>query len=320
MVIVRSMPLRKADGPLSVQLPSTAEDRPSWLGVGAIAVVGFVVGIAWPRLAGVRLGPSVPDGPAASTSAVAPTAPTAPAAPAASQGAPAVPVALAAPASSLAVAAVPGGSSGGVRINVAHGVVFSCKTADGEVLKGSDCGAPTGLDGLVLPRLRKLADCPEAASTSGKLHLVVRADFARDALAIDLGRDKGVSTAEPLLVCAKSAMASASLEGIAHDNPRYNVAYSVTFSAPSGSSAPSSAPPSTPPSTSAPTAVGDGTAQVEWEVAIVRDAPKTTGKLLARLPRGTPLRLGPSKDGWYPVESGEGFSSDGWVYRGAIGK
>jgi hypothetical protein len=313
MVIVRSMPLRKADGPLSVQLPSTAEDRPSWLGVGAIAVVGFVVGIAWPRLAGVRLGPSVPDGPAASTSAAAPVAP---AAPAGSQSAPAVPVALAAPASSPAVAAVPVGSSGGVRINVAHGVVFSCKTADGEVLKGSDCGAPTGLDGLVLPRLRKLADCPEAASTSGKLHLVVRADFARDALAIDLGRDKGVSTAEPLLVCAKSAMASASLEGIAHDNPRYNVAYSVTFSAPSGSSAPSPSP----PSASAPTPAGDGTAQVEWEVAIVRDAPKTTGKMLARLPRGTPLRLGPSKDGWYPVKFGEGFGSDGWVYRGAIGK
>jgi SH3 domain-containing protein len=314
MVIVRSMPLRKADGPLSVQLPSTAEDRPSWLGVGAIAVVGFVVGIAWPRLAGVRLGPSVPDGPAASASAVAP------AAPAASQGAPAVPVALAAPASSPAPASAAVGSSGGVRINVAHGVVFSCKTAGGEVLKGSDCGAPTGLDGLVLPRLRKLADCPEAASTSGKLHLVVRADFARDAVAIDLSRDKGVSTAEPLLVCAKSAMASASLEGIAHDNPRYNVAYSVTFSAPSGPSAPAPSPSFSPPSASAPTAAGDGTAQVEWEVAIVRDAPKTTGKMLARLPRGTPLRLGPSKDGWYPVKYGDGFGSDGWVYRGAIGK
>ena len=320
MVIVRSMPLRKADGPLSVQLPSPAEDRPSWLGVGAIAIVGFVVGIAWPRLAGVRLGPSVPDGPVASASAAVP--PT-PAVPGASQTAPAVPAALAAPASSPAPAPpalAPPASSGGVRISVAHGTVFSCKTAGGEVLKGSDCGAPTGLDGVVLPRLRKLADCPEAASTSGKLHLVVRADFARDALTVDLGRDKGVSTAEPLLVCAKTAMASASLDGIAHDNPRYNVAYSVTFSVPPASPASPSPSPASPSSAAAPSAAGDGTAQVEWEVAIVRDAPRTTGKMLTRLPRGTPLRLGSPKDGWYPVKYGDGFGSDGWVYRGAIGK
>jgi hypothetical protein len=64
---------------------------------------------------------------------------------------------------------------------------------------------------------------------------------------------------------------------------------------------------------------GDGTAQVEWEVAIVRDAPKT-GKVIARLPRGTPLRVGPAKDGWYPAKYGDGFAGDGWIYRGAIGR
>jgi SH3-like domain-containing protein len=56
-----------------------------------------------------------------------------------------------------------------------------------------------------------------------------------------------------------------------------------------------------------------------WEVAIVRDAPKT-GKVVARLQHGAELHLGAPKDGWYPVKFGEGFASDGWVYRGAIGR
>src|SRR5580692_10159420 len=51
------MPLRKADGPLTVHVPPPGADRPSWMGVGAIAVAGFVIGVAWPRLAGIRLGP-----------------------------------------------------------------------------------------------------------------------------------------------------------------------------------------------------------------------------------------------------------------------
>jgi Bacterial SH3 domain len=309
MVIVRSMPLRKADGPLTVHVPSPGDDRPSWLGVGAIAVVGFVVGVAWPHLAGVRLGPSVPEGPAASASAAEPApsglAPVVPAAIAAPVAPPASP-GLASPSS--ATAAAPAAGSRG--INVAHGAVFACKTAGGESLKGNDCGALAGLDGLVLPRLRKLADCPEAATTSGKLHLVVRADFTRDAVTVDLGREHGVATAEPLLACAKNAMGSVSLAGIAHDNARYSVAYAVTFAGPAAAATPAASL----------SAAADGTAQVEWEVAIVRDAPRTGGKVLARLPRGTPLRVGASKDGWYPVKYGDGFGSDGWVYRGAIGK
>ena len=161
-----------------------------------------------------------------------------------------------------------------------------------------------------MPRLRKLADCPDARA-SGKVHLVVRADFARNALAVELGHDRASPATAPLLACAKSALASASLEGIAHDNPRYGVAYVVTLGAPAAAE---------PEATRLrPTPVADGTAQVVWDVAIVRDAPKT-GKVLARLQRGTPLHIGTSKDGWYPVKYGDGFASDGWVYRGAIGR
>ena len=317
MVIVRSMPLRKADGPLTVQLPSPGQDRPSWLGVGAVAVAGFVIGVAWPRLAGVRMGPSVPDSPAASASESEPTPPTGGAAsrPAV---APAVPVALPSPvapgspgSSAQSPSAASVASPASVRASVAHGAIFSCKTAAGESLKGTDCGTVPGLDGVVLPRLRKLGDCPDAAA--GKVHLVVRADFARDALTVELGHDHGAPGAAGLLTCAKGALASASLDGIAHDNPRYSVAYAVTFGATTPAADPS------PAAAAAPAAVNDGTAQVEWDVAIVRDAPKT-GKVLARLQRGTPLHVGAAKDGWFPVKYGDAFSSDGWVYRGAIGR
>ena len=69
----------------------------------------------------------------------------------------------------------------------------------------------------------------------------------------------------------------------------------------------------------APAAVGETPAQVVWETALVRDAPRS-GQIVARLQRGTKLKLGTAKDGWYPIKFGSDFASDGWVYRGAIGK
>jgi hypothetical protein len=200
---------------------------------------------------------------------------------------------------------------------VGHGVVFACKTSEGDALKGSDCGTLPGLDGLVMPRLRKLSECSEAASATGKLHLVAHLDFGRGALSVDLGRGQTVTAPDALLACAKTDVTGVALTGVAHENPRYSVAYTVTIEAASGpapvdtgSSAPASARTS-----------GDveGTAQVVWEVAIVRDTPKT-GKVTARLQRGTVVHLGLAKDGWYPVKYGDGFGSEGWLYRGAIGR
>ena len=51
----------------------------------------------------------------------------------------------------------------------------------------------------------------------------------------------------------------------------------------------------------------------------MRDVPKT-GAVVARLPRGSKVKLGAIKDGWYAIKFGDGFASDGFVYRGALGR
>lgn len=308
---------RKADGPLEVQIPRPADDQPSWTRVGVIAAIGFIVGVAWPKLAGVRLGPSLPADATSATASAAPPGAEPP------SGAPtqALPAAIATP-STPAVTQAPAPVATMPSVNVGHGVVFACKTSDGDSLKGGDCGTLPGLDGVVMPRLRKLAECAEAAGETGKLHLTIHLDFPRGGIGVDLGRNQGVSSADALLACAKTDVAGATLVGIAHDNPRYSVAYSVTFGAGSGTpaaGAESATGAPAIPSTPVATGAVDGDAQVVWEVAIIRDAPKT-GKVVARLQRGTQLHIGASHDGWYPVKYGDGFSSDGWVYRGAIGR
>jgi hypothetical protein len=210
-------------------------------------------------------------------------------------------------------------------VSVGHGAVFACKTADGDSLKANACGSLAGLDNVLMPRLRKLADCPEAATASGVLHLVVHPDFAHGNVGVELGRGQTVSAPEPLLACSKNELAGASLAAIPHDNPRYSVSYRVTFGGGGAGSAPSaSARGDNVPAASAGRGThssdsAEGAAEVTWEVALVRDAPKT-GSVIARLPRGTAVRVGPVKDGWYPVHYGEGFTGDGWVYRAAIGR
>jgi hypothetical protein len=276
--------------------------------VGVITAIGFLVGVAWPRIAGVRLGPSVPEGPASPSVASAPAPPSA--APPESVAATAAYSTVPAVASSPppAAPAPPPPPS----VTVGRGIVFACRTAEGESLKGADCGSLGGLDGLVASRLRKLADCTDAAGLNGKVHLVLHIDFPRGGLSVDLGRGHSIASSDAILACAKADMTGLALTGVSHDNPRYSVAYTVTF----GGGGPAAAGGS-------PTHSGvdgaDDKAQVVWEVAIVRDAPKT-GKVIARLQRGTELHLGAARDGWYPVKFGDGFASDGWLYRGAIGK
>lgn len=301
----------------TVHVPSGDADQPSWTKVGVIAAIGFMLGVAWPRLAGVRLGPSVPS--IASTPAVAGPSPAAP-----STAPEPVPASAATPAGATSVASAPPSSlptpgrsdvADAVGVAVAHGVISSCKTAEGDSAKASDCGTLPGLDAIVIPRLRKLASCPAAAGANGKLRLTLRLDFGRGSLAVESGRGRDLATADGLVGCARTELGTPAVAGIPHDKQRYVVNYAVDFHAndpPAAGPAPSGANAAAPD-------VRDSTAQVAWDVAVVRDAPKT-GKVVARLQRGATLRVGPVSDGWYPVKYGDNYENDGWVYRGAIGR
>jgi hypothetical protein len=273
-----------------------------------MAAIGFVVGVAWPRLAGVRLGPSVPEAPSA---AIAPASSADPGAPSAAPSS--EPAAAVAPLASSVPSALPTAPSS-VVATPSHGSVFACKSADGESFRSGECGGLWGLDGIVMPRLRKLGDCPAAAGFTGSIHFVLHVDFEHG-VSVELGRGHAAPAPE-VLSCAKAAMSGINVAGIAHDKPRYSVVYAVAFAP---DAAPSTA--STEPATPAAPAhdASPQSAEVQWEAAIVRDQPKT-GKIVARLPRGTVLHLGIIKDGWYPIKYGDAFGSDGWVYRGAIGR
>jgi hypothetical protein len=298
---------RKADASTAVQVPAPEDDRPSWIRVGIITAIGFAVGVAWPRLAGVKLAPSAPADTAASAAATASGEPASQGAPVPTQAA----AVMTAPAPTAAAVAPP-------QLQVSRGLVVSCKTADGEAQKGGACGSVGGIDALAQPRLKKLADCPGAEGASGKLHVTVHLDFERGTIGVDIGRGNTVAGPDALFACARTAFEGTGVGSLTHDNPKYDLVYTVVFAG--GQRAVASAMPSA--STKTPAAAGSGNeteVEVAWEVAIVRDAPKT-GKVLARLQRGTALRVGAVKEGWYPVKYGSDYSSEGWVYRGAIGK
>ena len=234
-------------------------------------------------------------------------------------------VATAASAAASDVAAVPLNNAPPA-ILVTHGVALSCKTTEGEALKGQACGSAPAFDGLAQPRLKRLAHCPGAQGLSGKLGVVFSLDFTRNKINFSFGKGSTVSNKDTLDQCLRMSLENVSLNAVPHDNPLYAMYYSVTFtprdsvaaSIPAPASGGGAAAPNAAAAASEPEAPA-GTAQVGWEVAIVRDAPRT-GQVVARLQRGTKVRVGTGQDGWYRVQFGSDFTSEGWVYRGAIGR
>ncbi len=322
--------------PLAVQFPAPDADRPSWVKVGVIAAVGFVVGVGWPRVMGVRLGPSAPVEASPAAPAGAPRAsdsvggalPAVTAAPA-----PAVPIAtVAVPRPQSAAPAVVDPPPVPSSVVVGHGVVLTCRSEEGEALKGvAACGSIGGFDPVARPRLSKLGSCAAASGASGKLSAMFTLDFKTNHVGVDVGKSSTVPNPEGFGACLRASFQGVSLGPIQHDQVKYSVVYGVTFASsstppaaepaasPGGSPPPPgrTVPPSAAASLTAP--VEEGSAVVVWEVALVRDAPRT-GQVVARLARGTKLRIGTAEDGWYKVQFGPSFGTEGYVYRGAVGK
>jgi hypothetical protein len=319
----------KVDAPLRVQVPVAGADHTSWARVGLIAVAGFAIGVGWPRLMGARLGPSLP----ADSSTSSPASRQEPAAPSPATSVHAAPLASATSVTPPASASAAPTTAAMPALTVNHGVLLSCRSEEGETLKGvGACGGLAGFDAIAQPRLRKLSTCPAAsASTSGKLSIVFNLDFSSKHVAADVGKSSTVGDPQGFATCVKGAFQGVSLGALDHQNPRYTIGYNVVFTPTDHGSAPATTTPSGPadgvpaavvspsapsaPSTKAP--ADDSSAEIAWDVAIVRDAPRT-GAVVARLPRGTKVKLGSGQDGWYKIEYGP--ASEGWVYRGAVGR
>ena len=309
------MPPRN-EAPFTVQVPLAGEDRPAWVKVGVIAAVGFAIGIAWPRVAGIRLGPSAPGESTAATAAAsrAPDAPSA--APVSIASAPVA-------AEPQASAPLPVAPSGPPTVAVTKGIVVSCRTEDNENIKGSAaCGGLSGIDAFAQPRIRRLSACTAADGAAGKLAFTLFVDFNLNRVGTDIAKSSTVPNVESIGNCLKQQFGGIlPLGAIEHTHPRYSVVYNTSFTL-HDAQPPGQATATLPPSaTGSPAAmpVDAPTAAVVWEVAIVRDTPRT-GQVVARLQRGTKIHVGNSQEGWYRVRYGNGFSTEGWVYRGAIGR
>lgn len=292
-------------------MPSPAEDRPAWSRVGIIAATGFILGVAWPKLAGVHVGPNVPGDLKAQpdTAASASAAPPPSAAPA-----------LAAPAPAPSAAA---SADAPLKQTVVVGPGKITRCSDKRNKKISDCGE-LQLDPVAVPKLEGLAECASAVGVSGKLVVGFEIDFEKKEVHVVRSRkDKPTvpAGAVPGIVkCAAKAFGNVPLEEVPHKHRHYTVQYGLTFYPPgSVPEKPEGAAPAEGDEPAAGSTTSEsgatGSAVVTWDTALVRKEPKT-GEVIMRLVRGTKVKIVGKRNEWYKIESG---SKTGWLYRGAMG-
>jgi Bacterial SH3 domain len=295
MATSRRQPALKVDIPRPGKLPLR-------LGrVGIIAVVGFAAGVLWPRLAGLRLVPTLPT-PAASTPDLSGAPPDDQ--PVASALASAVPAPSASQPEPLAPGAQPP--------VVGEALVTSCR--DGNTGKIEHCDA-VDFDRVARDRLSLLDDCPAAKGVSGVLSLGFDLDFTSERIT-HIASGKATSLAdEPLkavLDCYRQDFANVSLVAIPHEHQHYTVFYRIELAAP---------PPEAPAAASAtPVAItpASGNATVSWETALVHATPEKDGKVVARVLSGTRVGVTGRSGDWYRVKY-DVRGREGWVFRTAIG-
>jgi hypothetical protein len=283
--------------PLRVDIPSTDADRPALSRVGIVAAIGFALGIVWPRLLGLEVGPNIP-GKAPKPEAGEPTAAF-------------VPAPEAAPDASEEPAAEEPEAKNRQEIRVGDATIESCKTKKGDKIDA--CGK-LALDRTVKSRLADLVRCPAAIGLEGVVHVGIGLNFDKSEVVVLEGKKSELpsSTVKGVLSCAGKALEGLDLEKIPHQHDRYVVSFPVSFYPPGKA----------PSAEDEATATAEGGAPsaekvpIAWEKALLRETPKD-GKVVARIPQGTRVEIVEQKDDWYLVKSG---SKQGWVYRQAIGK
>ena len=292
---------RRSDTPLQVDIPAPSADQPPWTKVGVVAAIGFVIGVAWPRVAGFQIGPAPPqDGRPAAIALPSPRS----AAPIASQGAPPAPTA-----------------SGGAAttneetVSVAAGELVKCRDAKGKALDKCD---EIAVDPLLVPRLRELTRCPSAIGLAGKVTIAFDLDFKHRKIAVQRAKGKAQlprTTLDGVTRCAEKGAAGVSLDDLTHEATRYTVSYVLSFTPPGKTPEPETADAAKP---DAKDESPGKVAEVSWRSVQVHDAPKKNAPTVAKLSRGAKVVVLEQKDEFVRVEIGDG--KQGWVVRESVGQ
>lgn len=306
----------KKERPLTVDIPRPADEQPAWSRVGIIALIGFAVGIAWPKVAGVRIGPSVPGEGRAEAEAAPSAAPVAP------------------PPETAAPAAPPPAPEANRKneqlVVIGAGAIARCSDKKNKAV--DECGA-LQFDPVAVPKLRELAQCPAALGLEGKLAIGFEINFEKKE--VQVVKPKKAKTSLPsstvngILQCAAREFSSVSLDEVPHKYAKYSLVYTATFYPPGkhpvepgeageggdkpGAEGEGEGEESAGTTTSESSASGSAT--IGWDTALVRGEPKT-GDVVLRLVRGTRVKIVGRQNDWYKIEH---RGKTGWVYRGAIG-
>lgn len=291
--------------PLKVEVPSPKQETLPFGKVGAIVVVGFAIGIIWPRIAGFKLVPSVPSQPAESSSADLTGAPAGDAKAA---------VAAPPPAAEPEVPSE-GATPNTDRFQISEPQFIACK-ADGKKKK-DDCDR-IEFDRLARPHIQALSACPGADKMVGTLSLGFDLDFESQTIkSVKGGKSTTLSGTETdsILGCAKKEFANVSLVGIPHKHDAYSIFYKVELPK---ADAPKPAEGSAPEAPPGDVTEASGHATVSWDVALVRSSASRDGAVIARVLQGTRVAVTGRRGDWYRIKY-DVKGSVGWVYRTSIG-
>jgi hypothetical protein len=286
--------------PLEVKLPDPDKDQPSWARAGIFAGAGLLIGLVWPVLAGVRVGPDVPGAKKAEEPTPAETS---------LASSPAVSASASAPKLAQAAPALEGSNQ--QKVVVKGGEIDHCYHKR-DRMKGAECGV-LKVDRTLAPRLEQLAGCASALGLDGEMGLGFDIDFEKKVIKVIKGDKSELpsSTINGIIACTVDYIADVSPDKIPHKYSRYRVDYMLRFYPPG--SAPAREGASDEAEDTADSSRGLGT--VSWDTALVRSEPNT-GTVVARLVRGTRVKLLGRRKDWYRVKVGV---HDGWIYRAALG-
>lgn len=289
---------------VKVNRANSPDERPAYVKVAAFAVAGLVVGIAWPWVTGIHIGPPLPGSQRATGSASAKASQTASSAPV-----PAATVVLSKPSAPVATV------TNHQRVVVGEGRIERCYSAR-KRLNAEQCGR-LNVSSVLVPPLKQLANCPSALGLRGEVRIGFELRFGKrkKELRVLNGKAKGLpsSTIRGIERCAADFMRDVSLERVVHKYRRYRVYYTLSFYPPGTEI---ETEPRDDADADPEAATARGLATVVWDSALIRSEPRV-GKIVSRLVRGTYVKiLGRRKD-WYRVRVN---GKDGWVYRGALGR